>query len=984
MSTESFYKTICFTLSLLLASTLGVENDLLAKTQEIEFPAAIFPNYPKQPLRGASITINEDETIVEEVDLPPDTRPPLSDATPEQVRRGEEILRKTAKFFESQDSIAFKARQHIGEEGTMGFVGGDSQIEIRYLRPGQLIYRWQSLDQKDSAIEVQIDRQFSIRREYGRCFISEAPQTLKELINSDSLKPSDAWRFDAPRILSLFDSATIDSLIESCHVSYRGTRDFGPVKTDQIILDGGGPTPNDWWSFRWELFVAQGDRPVPVYLRPDFDGLFPSLKGKARWSASDTRFTDWSFENIPAERFQIKVSGNEELVDSRNALGVGEPQALNPMVGKPLPKFQASDKAGIQIGRDDIIGNGPLVLILWGSENASIGPWWKQFDSIRRKYQPQGVRFETLHIGNDQQLASGLAQWKADPPILKLKGDAAGFAEGSSAFDWYGNRKPIAPGKTIQAYIVDDDGVTQQIIERGPKLVDQMSVQLDGLLDGRDMASENAKAIAEQKLARQSLIERVNNRITPSEDNYKPAAEPENLNRNIKEELRSDPELAFMNQALTDAGMIEQFGTGMEATVFIPKLELFESAGDPESDLKEMQNWMQYHIVFGTLTDEWFQKNIRVLTQQRIEDQFVAVGVSIDQDGTKRVNGIPILKTVEAPNGRIFFIDGILDPSLESTKKTPDFSKALRSKTGYQMMARLMDLKPIREALEKVQSATLFAVPDKTLARVGNDADERAEFVINNLIVPGRFDSKRLSVASIRWLLPLSNSGPTSGWAVNSDENSFKLFQIGPEGLPAKEIMFVETDIDTENGVIHLLQGLPKTASMTRGGLLERKVCRDILQSAIERSEIRLSRGETNLSLEILESVLDGQAAATFDTATICKSYLSADAEPSNLPEFVPARTFTILNSAFVAGLLLDESETDRIQQIYRSAIELARMTIDPEAIAATNKNTALPTLRDQFNAYREAVDLARYTLRLRGQTDKGWLGERDLFNPNR
>ncbi|MEL7500819.1 MAG: hypothetical protein AAFN77_24715 [Planctomycetota bacterium] len=339
-------------------------------------------------------------------------------------------------------------------------------------------------------------------------------------------------------------------------------------------------------------------------------------------------------------------------------------------------------------------------------------------------------------------------------------------------------------------------------------------------------------------------------------------------------------------------------------------------------------------------------------------------------------------------NDNVMFclLDGILDPSMESDESSSDFAKVLRSRQGYQMMAELMDSKPVREALKEVDAATVLAVPDTTLESIKGGLDERAAFVIKNLIVPGRFDNRRLSDASTRWLLPIGEGGPISGWAVrsNADGSGFQLYQIGPEGLPAKEIVVVENDIPAGDGLIHFLQGLPKSASMTRGGLLERKVCRDILQSAFERSDIRLSRGETNSSIDILESVLDGQAAATFDTVAICKSYLSSDTDSLKLPEFVPARTFTILNSAFVAGLSVDESETKKRYQIYRSAIELARMTLDPKSIAATNKDTALPKLRDQFNAYREAVDLARYTLRLRGQTDKGWLGERDLFNPDR
>ncbi|MEM9413767.1 MAG: hypothetical protein AAGA30_21845, partial [Planctomycetota bacterium] len=130
-----------------------------------------------------------------------------------------------------------------------------------------------------------------------------------------------------------------------------------------------------------------------------------------------------------------------------------------------------------------------------------------------------------------------------------------------------------------------------------------------------------------------------------------------------------------------------------------------------------------------------------------IDNRFDSVGVTVDQKGTKRVNGIPVVETVVATNDRIW-------ESIELHETPSDFAEVLRSRKGYQMMAELMSSEPVREAIKEVESATVFAVPDKTFEKIKGNSEELADFVIKNLIVPGRFDSKRLSDASTRWMLP--------------------------------------------------------------------------------------------------------------------------------------------------------------------------------------------------------------------------------------
>ncbi|MEM7478148.1 MAG: fasciclin domain-containing protein, partial [Planctomycetota bacterium] len=507
--------------------------------------------------------------------------------------------------------------------------------------------------------------------------------------------------------------------------------------------------------------------------------------------------------------------------------------------------------------------------------------------------------------------------------------------------------------------------------------------RLGGLLNGREMASENAKSLQQKQADRKALIERINNRFSGKSDTAMSAIQSNKTRVSIAAELNRRPELAAMNQALRRTKLVEQFQLeGMAATVFVPRTELLESANAVHSDSQALEDLLKYHIVYGELTDDWFEKGESVVTQRKLANRFSEVSLSFDETGIRQVNGKQILSTIEATNGRICFVDGILDPASAPSGEAANFSQLLRSQARYQMMAEVMESPTVIEALSKSEAVTVLAAPDKTLSKIEGGLEGRAAYALEQLIIPEVNNSHRLKKASTGWLLPLTDGGPTRGWAVRSTppDSGFKLFQIGPEGLPSREVAVVEKDIEATGGLIHLIEEIPSTPSMTRGGLLEQNVCREILKSALERCEIRKSRGEVDSAITILKSVHEGQAAATYDTAAICKSYLEANLDNGELPDIVPAHIFTILNAGFIRGLSTDAKAPDAILHSYQTAIELAKAMLEPTTLAGASKNSAVKGLSDRLDSYRTAVDLERLTLRLQGLPDKAWLGDRDLF----
>ncbi|MEM7784112.1 MAG: hypothetical protein AAF623_12220 [Planctomycetota bacterium] len=137
-----------------------------------------------------------------------------------------------------------------------------------------------------------------------------------------------------------------------------------------------------------------------------------------------------------------------------------------------------------------------------------------------------------------------------------------------------------------------------------------------------------------------------------------------------------------------------------------------------------------------------------MLTQPKVEGQRLQVGVSVDNRGVKSVNGIPVLKTIEATNGRIYLIDGMLEPGTAPVDAGSDFSDLLGKSEGYQMMAEIMDSEQVRKVLETSESVTVLAAPDEYLSAIKGGQDSLIAYAIESLIIPGRYDTSSFGARS--------------------------------------------------------------------------------------------------------------------------------------------------------------------------------------------------------------------------------------------
>ncbi|MEM9700999.1 MAG: hypothetical protein AAF907_00990 [Planctomycetota bacterium] len=313
---------------------------------------------------------------------------------------------------------------------------------------------------------------------------------------------------------------------------------------------------------------------------------------------------------------------------------------------------------------------------------------------------------------------------------------------------------------------------------------------------------------------------------------------------------------------------------------------------------------------------------------------------------------------------------------------------ALNREESRSVVERLLERPEVVERLAKAGPVTVLAVPDAEIEKAADNDAGRAQFLLERLVIPGRIPAADLGRGPSRWLLPLDGAGGFGEWAARRDgpDDALQLYALDSDGLPRQRVELKETDLPIAGGgLMHRLASSPKAGLMARGAFLDRDRCRAIFDSALERAELYRDRGQPERSVAVLERILADLALASHDTAAVLKGYLASGEKQDALPAVVPSRTFVILNAGFVRGLIADTSDgPDAKLAAYRGAVELAQATLDPRAMAGAAERTALRTLRDRLDSYREAVDLARHTLRLRDEPDGIWLGRWDVFAPGR
>ena len=255
----------------------------------------------------------------------------------------------------------------------------------------------------------------------------------------------------------------------------------------------------------------------------------------------------------------------------------------------------------------------------------------------------------------------------------------------------------------------------------------------------------------------------------------------------ITELASSQSNLSTLAGALQQAGLADDLNGDGPFTVFAPANSAFQNidAGELTSDVDLLEKVLTYHVVPQEITADQIEDGETVQTLQGATLRFSV------QNGTVRVNGATVqTANVEASNGVVHVIDGVLLESTNAVERavlTPQLSTLAQAVSAAGLGSTLSGDGPF----------TIFAPVDASFdglevsTLTGNQ--QLVQDVLQYHVVAGqRVTSDQIT----RDLDPQTVQGATLD------------LEVGSGGVTVNGIPVTTTDIQTENAVIHLIDGV--------------------------------------------------------------------------------------------------------------------------------------------------------------------------------
>lgn len=458
-----------------------------------------FPEFGTRPDRAARLVPNESGgyTVVD-TELPDKPRDDESAPSDAEAAQGIAVLRSSARFLAAQQSLRFQLLYHLDEEGSMGFVSSDTVYGFELTRPNRFSVMTETGGLASRKSRIVGNGQYVLRREMDRIFAQPSPDSIGEIVQLEALGRFDGWGLEASRVLSLLDPGAIEDLLNLTNVYHGGVRRFGDVDVDRIVIRDRDQELR-WDRIGWEVFIARGDRPVPVAIRLDQDDTLSYIADKQRFSDSWLHLTEWQFNDVDESTAFTEELTNQELVHGLGSMFGGERQQLNPMAGRDLPSFTARDQRGDVRESSELFAEQPRVLMLSDDRCHLVGAWWEGASELIERYDGR-ASLTVLHVGSatkDEALAE-LERWNATPDLWFDCSAPEAFSDGAFRVDWGGNRVRAKLGERLVFYVIGTDGRIHSVIDMGTGCFDLIASQLDGLLEGKDMVAINRELMAER------------------------------------------------------------------------------------------------------------------------------------------------------------------------------------------------------------------------------------------------------------------------------------------------------------------------------------------------------------------------------------------------------------------------------------------------------------------------------------------------------
>ena len=332
-----------------------------------------------------------------------------------------------------------------------------------------------------------------------------------------------AYLVDARGVLSLFDRDALANWNEGRTLRYCGTRQFGSVTADYIVMD----LPENTGPYkRIHLWIAQGEHPVPLMLVRDGDRSYIWSPADEREDSltrqldTEWRFTNWRLnEPMDARSFRLTMRRpvGRFFRNVQTAMKVTE---IPLFMGSPLPEFTAINADRNTLDRDTLLNGKHTVLLVWHDKNSFLRNL-KAAEAAEAKYGSDAVQTIGLYVGVDakKQQASELLQSFLNPDMIAN----AGLRVRPWLYRVTKNRTLLQGRRDVlgeRCAVIDPSGV---IIDTLPSYVgfdfaSMVVTSIGASLESRDVVQERRESLRQLEVSQQESIKFWNERFKTSWD----------------------------------------------------------------------------------------------------------------------------------------------------------------------------------------------------------------------------------------------------------------------------------------------------------------------------------------------------------------------------------------------------------------------------------------------------------------------------------
>jgi peroxiredoxin len=393
----------------------------------------------------------------------------------------------SAKAAKAGDKDAPKPEQLI--RATADYLAGlpgfshtvDSKLHLKHGeqemdRASKTIVRWQRpnryhivVEEANSGITVVSDgkREVVYLPSMKRYAVTELPAD-ETLTRTEGLSLLGRFGVHLP--------TTADALFDSIVNAAERMEYVGKEKIDQTMCHHCRLTSEQYGVDVW--IEADETKPLLRKIQPDLSRRVPegaSVEYVMLYKDWDVapKFTDADFAFSPPE--------DAEQVDS---LFEQPPEPVHPLVGQPAPDFETVGPDDHPITLKDQLGKNVIMLDFWATWCGPCVMAMPKVEAVAKKFADKGLVFYAVNSGEDAEtIKEFLKNSNLDVPVaLDLDGNITGQLYQAEGIP--------------QTVLIGKDGKVQVVhVGYSESLADELTTEIEALLQGKDLASEQlAKA----------------------------------------------------------------------------------------------------------------------------------------------------------------------------------------------------------------------------------------------------------------------------------------------------------------------------------------------------------------------------------------------------------------------------------------------------------------------------------------------------------